>query len=61
MKSIFLSKEIAKLQKANKAEMLRLFELITYLTASSEITLQDAQRYTRIIFNILEEQQKPLI
>ena len=61
MKSIFLSKEIAKLKKDNKEEMLRLFELITYLTASKEITLQDAQRYTRIIFDILEEQRKPLI
>ena len=56
--NIFLSKEIEKLQKncdANKKEMLRLFELITYLAATKEISLQDAKQHTTILFNILEE------
>lgn len=56
--NIFLSKEIAKLQKkceVNKKEMLRLFELITYLAATKEISLQDAKQHTTILFNILEE------
>ena len=56
--NIFLSKEIAKLQKkceVNKKEMLRLFELITYLAATKEISLLDAKRHTDILFKILEE------
>lgn len=56
--NIFLSKEIAKLQKkceVNKKEMLRLFELITYLAATQEISLQDAKRHTDILFSILDE------
>ena len=55
--NIFLSKEIAKLQKKcgeNEKEMLRLFELITYLAASKEITLKDALRYTSMLFDMLE-------
>lgn len=47
MANIFLYQEILKLQKAckgNKEEMLRLFELITYLTASKEIRLEDASQ-----------------
>lgn len=56
--NIFLSKEISKLQKkyeVNKKELLRLFELITYLAATKEISLQDAKRHTTILFNILDE------
>lgn len=56
--NIFLSKEIEKLQKncdANKKELLRLFELITYLAATKEISLQDAKQHTTILFNILDE------
>ena len=55
--NIFLSQEIEKLQKkcdANKKELLRLFELITYLAATQEISLQDAKLHTDILFNILE-------
>ena len=55
MKSIFLSENFSKLKKANKEEMLRFFELVTYLAATKEISLQDAEHYTTIIFNILEE------
>lgn len=64
MATIFLSQEITKLKKEckdNKVEMLQLFELITYLAAKNEITLTDAQKYTSILFNILEEWLKPLI
>ena len=53
--NIFLSKEIEKLQKkceVNKKEVLRLYELITYLTATKEISLQDALRQTRSLLNI---------
>lgn len=53
--NIFLTKEIEKLQKKcedNKKDMLRLFELITYLTATKEISLQDAKKHTDILFNI---------
>lgn len=58
MTTYFLSKEISKLKKErkdNKVEMLQLFELITYLAATKEITLNDAQKYNSILFNILEE------
>lgn len=53
--NIFLSKEIKKLQKkceVNKKEVLRLYELITYLAATKEISLQDALRHTSILLNI---------
>lgn len=58
MATIFLSKEISKLQKAckkDKAEMLRFFELITYLAASEEITLEEAVSYINILIKIKEE------
>lgn len=57
MKSIFLNENIAKLKKAckdNQVEMLQLFELITYLAANKEISLQDAKRHTSTLFNMLE-------
>lgn len=50
METIFLSQNIEKL---SKEEMLQLFELVTYLTAKKEISLQDAERYTNKLFNIL--------
>ena len=52
MKTIFLSQNIEKLCKE---EMLQLFELVTYLAAKKEISLQDAERYTTKIFNLLEK------
>ena len=55
MANVFLSQEISKLQKGNKVEMLQLFELVTYLAATKEISLKDAQKYTGILFDILEE------
>lgn len=56
--NIFLNQEIEKLQKnydANKKEVLRLFELITYLAATKDISLKDALGYTSMLFDILEE------
>lgn len=50
MKTIFLSQNIEKLCKE---EMLQLFELVTYLAATKEISLQDAERYTNKLFNLL--------
>lgn len=55
---IFLSKEISKLKNKSeitKGELLRLFELVTYLTINKEITLTDAEHYTTILFKLLEE------
>lgn len=52
MQNIFLSQNIEKL---SKEEMLQLFELITYLAAKKEISLQDAERYINIIFRQLEK------
>lgn len=48
MQNIFLSQNIKKL---DKMEMLQLFELVTYLAARKEISLQDATKYTSILFN----------
>lgn len=53
--NIFLSKEIKILQKkceVNKKEVLRLYELITYLAAAKQISLQDSLTYTNMLFNI---------
>ncbi len=57
-KKLFLEKNI-KILKNNcdktKGDILRYIELITYLTAAKEITLDDAERYTYILFKMLEE------
>ena len=45
MTTIFLNENITKLKKAckdNKVEMLQLFELVTYLAANEEISVNDA-------------------
>jgi hypothetical protein len=55
MATFFLEQNIKKLSKDNKVEMLQLFELVTYLAATKEISLNDAQKYTSKLFNILEE------
>ena len=57
MQNIFLEKEIRKLQKkcvVNKGDLWLLFELVTYLTINSEITLYDAERYTATLYKLLE-------
>ena len=55
--NIFLDKKIKKLEKTytfNKKEIFLLLELVTYLAASKEISLEDAEQYSNILFNILE-------
>lgn len=57
MHRIFLDKEIRKLKKESeikKGDLCLLFELVTYLTINKEITLYDAERYTTILYKLLE-------
>ena len=57
-KKFFLEKNIEILKNNcdyNKGDLWRLFELVTYLTVNKEITLDDAERYTYILFKKLEE------
>ena len=59
----FLDKNIAILQKkceVSKDDLWRLFELVTHLTVKKEITLDDAERYTYILFKLLEQAEKNL-
>lgn len=53
-KNIFISKKIEKLTKANKKEIFLMLDLVAYLTIKKEISLQDATKYSNILFNILE-------
>lgn len=57
MQQIFLDREIRKLQKkceVKKGDLWLMFELVTYLTINNEITLYDAERYTTILYKMLE-------
>lgn len=57
-KNIFLEKNIEILKnkcEKTKGDLLPLFELVTYLTANKEISLDDAERYTYLLFKMLEE------
>lgn len=57
MQQIFLEREIRKLQKkcdVKKGDLWLLFELVTYLTINGEITLYDAERYTTVLYKMLE-------
>ena len=57
-KKLFLEKNIKILQNKyvkNKGEILRFIDLISYLAVKKEITLDDAERYTYILFKMLEE------
>lgn len=54
VKNIFLSKEIKKLTKANKKEILLMIDLIAYLTIANEIDLTTATHYSNVLFNMLE-------
>jgi len=57
-KKLFLEKNI-KILKNNsertKGDLLQMFELVTYLAANKEITLDDASNYAYILFKMLEE------
>ena len=55
---IFLNKKISKLAKEseiNEKELLQLLELVTYLAATKEISLQDATSYANTIFEITKK------
>lgn len=57
MQVIFLDREIRKLQNKcdlKKGDLWLLFELVTYLTINGEITLYDAERYTTVLYKMLE-------
>lgn len=57
-KKLFLEKNIKILKNkcdVSKDELRRLFELVTYLAVNKEISLDDAERYTYILFKMLEE------
>lgn len=54
----FLDKEIKILKNKcdiKKADLWLLFELVTYLTANGELSLYDAERYTKTLFKLLEK------
>ena len=57
-KKLFLEKNI-KILKNNsdktEGDLLQMFELVTYLAVNKEISLDDAERYTYILFKMLEE------
>ena len=58
MQQNFLDQEIRKLQKrcdVKKGDLWLLFELVTYLTINNEITLYEAERYTTVLYKLLEE------
>jgi hypothetical protein len=58
MQQIFLEREIRKLQKkcdVKKGDLWLLFELVTYLTINNEISLYEAERYTAVLYALLEK------
>lgn len=57
-KNIFLFENILKLEKAytfDKKEIFLLLELLTYLAATKEISLEDAECYSNKLFKMLED------
>ena len=54
VKNIFISKEIGKLTKANKKEILLMLDLVAYLTIANEIDIATSKRYSDELFNMLE-------
>lgn len=57
-KKIFLERNMEILKnncERTKGDLLRMFELVTYLAVNKEITLDDATNYAYILFKMLEE------
>lgn len=57
-KKLFLEKNIKILKNKcdkTKGDILRFIDLISYLAVKKEISLDDAERYTYILFKMLEE------
>lgn len=57
-KKFFLERNMEILKnnsERTKGDLLRMFELVTYLAVNKEITLDDATNYASILFKMLEE------
>ena len=57
-KKFFLEKNIKILKNKcdkTKGDLLQMYELVTYLAVKKEISLDDAEKYTYILFKMLEE------
>ena len=57
-KKLFLEKNIKILKNKcdkTKGDLLRMFELVTYLAVNKELSLDEVERYTYILFKMLEE------
>ncbi len=57
-KKFFLERNMEILKNnrdKTKGDLLRMFELVTYLAVNKEITLDDASNYAYILFKMLEE------
>lgn len=59
MHRVFLDKEIRILKKKSdvkKADLWLLFELVTFLTASGELSLYEAEKYAATLFKLLDRE-----
>lgn len=57
-KNFFLERNIEILKnnhERTKGDLLRMYELVTYLAANNEISLDDAANYAYLLFEMLEE------
>ena len=57
-KKLFLEKNIKILKNKcdkSKGDILQFIDLVTYLAVKKEISLDDAERYTYILFKMMEE------
>ena len=57
-KKLFLEKNIKILKNKRdktKGDILRFVDLISYLAVKKEVSLDDAERYTYILFKMMEE------
>lgn len=55
---IFLERNMEILKnncERTKGDLLRMYELVTYLAVNKEISLDDATNYASILFKMLEE------
>lgn len=57
-KKFFLERNMEILKnncERTKGDLMRMFELVTYLAVNKEISLDDATNYAHILFEMLEE------
>ena len=60
VKKLFLEKNIKILKNKcdkTKGDILRFIDLISYLAVNKEISLDDAERYTYVLFKMMEEER----